>query len=57
MRNFQSLKNLLLMDGQGLFVWFVVFIFIIVILINWYLPYKYMRIIKKEFEASLDKRD
>ena len=44
--NGSILNNLLLMDGQGLYVWAVLLILIFVIVLNLYLPHKNLKKIK-----------
>ena len=49
----EFIKDLLLMDGQGTYVWFVLLVFFIVVSLNYYLPYRAIRKIKEESsEAS-----
>ena len=44
--NGSILNNLLLMDGQGLYIWAVLLISIFVIVLNLYLPHKNLKKIK-----------
>ncbi|MDP6916391.1 MAG: hypothetical protein QF895_00340 [SAR86 cluster bacterium] len=46
------LQDLFLMDGQGKYVWFVVAFFLITILVNLYLPYKQIKLIKKQHSQT-----
>ena len=40
--------DLLIMDGQGKYVWFVLLVFLFVIFLNYYLPYRTIRKIQEE---------
>ena len=44
----EFIQDLLIMDGQGKYVWFVLLVFLIVIFLNFYLPYRTIRKIQEE---------
>ena len=46
------IQGLFFMDGQGKNVWFVISFFLIIILINLYLPYKQIKIIKHQHSQN-----
>ena len=48
----EFIQDLLIMDGQGKYVWFVLLVFLIVIFLNYYLPYRTIRKIQKENSQS-----
>ena len=48
----EFIKDLLLMDGQGTYVWFVLLVFVVVVSLNYYLPYRAIRKIKEESSES-----
>ena len=48
----EYIKNLLVMDGQGKYVWFVLLVFFIVVSLNYYLPYRAIKKIKEESSES-----
>jgi hypothetical protein len=48
----EFIQNLLIMDGQGKYVWFVLLVFLIVIFLNYYLPYRTIRKIQEENSQS-----
>jgi len=48
----EILQDLLLMDGQGRYVWFVISFFLLIILINLYVPYKQIKLIKHQHSQN-----
>ena len=48
----EYIKNLLVMDGQGKYVWFVLLVFFIVVSLNYYVPYRAIKKIKEESSES-----
>jgi len=48
----EILRDIFFMDGQGQYVWFVISFFLIIILINLYVPYKQIKLIKHQHSQN-----
>ena len=48
----EILQDLFFMDGQGQYVWFVISFFLIIILINLYVPHKQIKLIKHQHSQN-----